>query len=224
MAFTLQEWNDVLRAERKRISSIVSRARKAYETDIKLSDVIGESRKAESGEQAKEMFSKYRSYRSYHDLYQLTKDDLNPSTTDSPFSQFMPTPEELTPNEVDVILTNFTESFLNPMSGRDTLAQWTMRKWWDEFAHQFDNTDLATAISNLKDRGYDYETFYYGSDDQSTLEVRDFITLLINELRTISSDHSALDDMTSRWNDIWEYQVLPNMSAEYYESWADTHY
>lgn len=220
MAFTITEWNEVLRAERKRISSIVARARKAYETDIKLSDVIGKSRVAQNEQEAKELFSKYRQYKSYHDLYENIKNNTEPLTADS----FMPTPESMLPQEADVILSNFTESFLNPLSGRDTLAQWTMRKWWDEFAYQFDKSDLALAISNLKDRGYDYETFYYGSDDQDTLEVRDFITKLIQELKTITDDNSTLDEMTSRWNDIWEYQVLPNMSAEYYESWADTHY
>lgn len=222
MAFTLQEWQDTLRLERKRISSIVSRANKFYDTDLKLSDVIGKARKAQTAEEAKEMFKQYRAITSYHDLETFVNHNT-PVSTD-----FMNIPTFVAPKEADIVLDNFTETFLNPLSGRDTLASWTMRKWWDEFAYTMDRQTIAQAITNLKDKGYDYETFYYGSDDQSTLQVGDFIRLLMDEIKDIadvnSEERANLDYMQSRWCDIWEYQVVPEMSADYYESWADTHY
>ena len=102
MAFSLSDWIGVIRQERRRISSLVSRARKAG-TDVSLSDIAGDMPKPTTVQEAKEILAEYKVWQSYHDVVSYMNQLDNPvKGYAADFSQFMDIPvPESTPDVLE---------------------------------------------------------------------------------------------------------------------------
>lgn len=225
MAFSLSDWIGVIRQERRRISSLVSRARKAG-TDVSLADIAGDMPKPTTVQEAKEILAEYKVWQSYHDVVSYMNQLGNPvKGYAADFSQFMdiPVPEstpDVVANELQTTLNNYY-SYMSTTLADNSIASQLYQQWWQMLHNYFTDYEIAQAIKKLNEDGVSYEDISFGSDWQSVQEANDYMLRVMQELKNQSSaDDLAADDAIAEWTNIWEDIETNKQSfyAEWYQS------
>lgn len=225
MAFTLNDWLGVIRQERRRISSLVTRARKAG-TNVSLADIAGSMPTPTTVQEAKEILTGYKVWQSYHDVVSYMNQLDNPVkeyATD--FAQFMdiPVPEsapDVVANELQNTLNNYY-SYMSTTLADNTISSQLYQQWWQMLHNYFTEYEIGQAIKTLTEKGISYEDISFGSDWQAVQETNDYMRRVMQELKNQSSaDDLAADDAIAEWTNIWEDIESNKQSfyAEWYQS------
>lgn len=225
MAFSLSDWIGVIRQERRRLSSLVSRARKAG-TDVSLADIAGDMPRPTTVQEAKEILAEYKVWQSYHDVVSYMNQLDNPVRGyAADFEQFMniPVPEstpDVVANELQTTLNNYY-SYMSTTLADNSISSHLYQQWWQMLNNYFTEYEIAQAIKSLTEKGISYEDISFGSDWQAVQEANDYMRRVMQELKNQSSaDDLAADDAIAEWTNIWEDIESNKQSfyAEWYQS------
>lgn len=223
MAFTLADWNSVIKKERARLSNLVYRARKAG-IDVKLSDIAGAAPRPQTIEEAKNILAEYKAWTSYHDVVTAMNNLGGVQGFVPGFDMNIPVPEA-TPGEVYDNTNQFMNEFYNYMStsmSEDNLATRTFKEWWTMLTGYFSEAEISQALEDLISEGIDYKDLRLGSEWQDVVEVSDFASRLMHRLKHNSAtDDLAADDAIAEWTNRWE-DIEQNKSA-FYAEWYRSH-
>lgn len=220
MAFTLQDWQDVIKQERRRLSSLVNRARKVG-VEVKLVDIAGEAPRPTTVDEAKQILAEYKAWTSYHDVVEAMR-DLNTHTTPFDFdftgAMNIPVPEATEGVRADKQGQTLQEfySYMSTVMVEDNVSITLFKDWWNMLHQYYTDYDIADAIQNLIRQGITYRDIKFGSDWQSVQEVNDYANRLMQELKHSSSDSLAAEDAITEWTNTWE-DIEQNKQAFYAE-------
>lgn len=224
MAFTLQDWQDVIKQERRRLSSLVNRARKVG-VEVKLVDIAGETPRPTTVDEAKQILAEYKAWTSYHDVVEAMR-DLNTNTKPFDFdftgAMNIPVPEAADEAQADKLhyVLNEYYSYMSTIMSDDNMSTRVFQDWWHMLHQYYSDRDIAEAIEQLTKEGVSYRDIKFGSDWQSVQEVNDYASRVMQKLKQISSDSLAADDAIAEWTNTWEEMEQNKQAfyAEWYQS------
>lgn len=225
MAFSLDDWKDVIRQERRRLSSLVSRARKSG-TDVTLSDIAGAMPTPTTVQEAKDILAQYKAWESYHDVVEFMNKLNSPvKGFDFDFSEVMniPVPDATPGVQADQLhfVLNDYYSYMSTIMSDDNISTSFYREWWQMLHTYFTDREIAEAINDLIKDGISYRDLKFGSDWQSVQEVNDYARRVMDKLKqNMSADDLAADDAIAEFSNRWDDIEMNKQAfyAEWYQS------